>query len=254
MARIVAIVSGKGGVGKTTLASNLGAVLSEFGKKTVIVDGNVTTPNISLHLGIPFSPVTLHDVLRGDAHIRDAIYKHPKGFSIVPGSISLNDIRDINLDNLSEALKHLESNTEIILLDAPAGLGKETLKSIEVAHDILIITNPDIPSVTEALKVKELATSLGKNVLGVVVNRIRREKVELSEEEISDILELPIIGKIPEDPFVHHSIMNKTPVVFFNPNSPSSIAFKKLGADLIGEEIEMEGLGLFQRLINWLRR
>lgn len=253
MARIVAIVSGKGGVGKTTLTSNLGAVLSKLGKKTLILDGNITTPDISLHLGIPLYPVTLHDVLRGNANIEEAIYMHPQGFYVVPGSIALNDMEGVNLDRLSDSLRDLKDRAEIILLDAPAGLGRESLKSIEVSDDILIVTNPDVPSVTEALKVKELSEGLNKNILGVVVNRVKGERSELSEKEIRNMLELPILSKIPEDPTVPISIGNKTPAVYFNPVSPSSKAFKKLGGDLIGEEIEL-GSGFFQRLISWLRR
>ena len=86
------------------------------------------------------------------------------------------------------------------------------------------------------------------------MNRSRGKKGELSEKEISDIIELPVIGKIPEDPNVHHSIMSKTPVVIFRPNSPSSIAMRKLGADLVGEEVNISQFGIFQRLINWLTK
>jgi len=254
MSRVISLVSGKGGVGKTTLTSNLGIVLNDLGKKTLVVDGNITTPNISLHLGIPLYPITIHDVLRGDAHISEAIYDHPTGLSIVPGSISIDDLDRININKLSESLDYLSKQADIILVDSPAGLGKESLKSIEIADDIIIVTNPNVPSVVEALKIKEIAKRMNKNVLGVVVNRVNKKKSELSEREIKDMLELPILTKVPEDSLIPLSIGNKIPVVRFDPFSPSSQAFNKLGADLVGKEPQIEGFGFFQRIITWLRR
>jgi len=254
MSRIISVVSGKGGVGKTTLTSNLGIVLNKLGKKTLVVDGNITTPNISLHLGIPLYPITIHDVLRGDAHISEAIYDHPTGLSIVPGSISIDDLNKINMDKLSESLNYLKKQADIILLDSPAGLGKESLKSIEVANDIIIVTNPNMPSIVEALKIKEIAERMNKNILGVVINRVNNKKSELSEKEIKNMLELPILTKIPEDSVVPLSIGNKIPVVHFDPFSPSSKAINKFGADLVGKEFEMKEFGFFQRIMIWLRR
>jgi len=254
MSRIISVVSGKGGVGKTTLTSNLGIVLNKLGKKTLVVDGNITTPNISLHLGIPLYPITIHDVLRGDAHISEAIYDHPTGLSIVPGSISIDDLNKINMDKLSESLNYLKKQADIILLDSPAGLGKESLKSIEVANDIIIVTNPNMPSAVEALKIKEIAERMNKNILGVVINRVNDKKSELSEKEIKNMLELPILTKIPEDSVVPLSIGNKIPVVHFDPFSPSSKAINKFGADLVGKEFEMKEFGFFQRIMTWLRR
>ncbi|MCD6477826.1 MAG: cell division ATPase MinD [Candidatus Aenigmarchaeota archaeon] len=254
MARVVTLVSGKGGVGKTTISSNLGVILNSLGKKTIIVDGNITTPNLSFHLGVPLYPVTLHDVLKGKANIKDALYIHPSGLGLIPGGIGIDDLEDIDLSKLPNSLRKLDNDADIILLDGAAGLGKEALKSIEVADDVIIITNPDLPSVTEALKVKKISEEYGKNVVGVIVNRVKRNKAELTSEEIENMLELPILGKIPEDPTVIKSIHMKMPVVNFSPYSPSSMAIRKLGADLVGEEFRMGGVGFFQKLINWLRK
>jgi len=253
MTRVVSLVSGKGGVGKTTVTSNLGAILNDLGKKTLILDGNLTTPNISLHLGIPLYPITVHDVLRGDAHISEAIYDHPMGFSIVPGSISIDDLDKIDIEKLSEAIEYLTKKADVILVDSPAGLGRESYKSIEISDDVIIVTNPNTPSLVEALKVKELAERLDKNILGVVVNRYVRGTSELTEQEIEETLELPILSRVPEDSTIPKSIDKKTPAVYFKPSSPSSRAFKKLGSDLTGEEFETEGIGVFQRIMNWLR-
>lgn len=254
MGRIIAFVSGKGGVGKTTVVSNTGLILNRLGKNTVVVDGNVTTPNLSMHLGIPLYPITLHDVLKGDVSVKEATYIHPTGLKIIPGGIGIEDLDGMNLDLLPESLFTLAEDSDFVLVDGAAGLGKEALKSMEIADDIVVITNPDLPSVTEALKVKKLAENFNTNVMGVVVNRINKRKIELTDDEIKSIIELPILGKIPEDPSIPQSIHKKIPIVNHRSGSPASVALKRFGTNLVGEEPITESIGIFQRIANWLTR
>lgn len=252
MGRVIAFISGKGGVGKTTVVANTALVLSELGKRTVVVDGNITTPNLSMHLGIPLYPLTLHDVLKGEISIHEATYIHPSGLKVIPGGIGIEDLEGINLDYLSHSISMLAENHEYVLIDGAAGLGREALKAMEIADDIVIVTNPDLPSVTEALKVKKLAEEFDTNVMGVVVNRIKGKRTELTDNEIKSLLELPILGKIPEDPLVPESIHKKIPIVQHRATAPASMALKRFGANLIGENIEIKSPGIFQRIAQWL--
>ncbi len=254
MGRVIAFISGKGGVGKTTIVSNTALALNELGKNTVVVDGNVTTPNLSMHLGIQFYPITLHDVLKGNFSINEAMYIHPSGLKVIPGGIGIKDLEGINLDLLPDSIYSLSEESDYILIDGAAGLGKEALKAMEIADDIVIVTNPDLPSVTEALKVKKIAEEFDTNVMGVVVNRIARKKTELTDNEIKGLLELPILGKIPEDPAIPQSIHKKMPVVHHKSNSPASIAIKRFSANMIGEELNLKSPGIFQRIAEWLMR
>lgn len=254
MGRIISFISGKGGVGKTTLVSNTALVLNELGKNTVVVDGNVTTPNLSMHLGIPLYPITLHDVLKGDAKIKEATYIHPSGLKIIPGGIGIKDLEGMDLDLLPESLSFLAGESDYVLVDGAAGLGREALKSLEISDDVVIITNPDLPSITEALKVKKIAEDFNTNVMGVVVNRIRETKTELTDDEVKGILELPILGRIPEDPLVYQSIHKKTPIVNHRAGSPAGMAMKRFGANLVGEEPVIRSSGIFQRIADWLSR
>ena len=91
MAKIYAIISGKGGVGKTTSAINIGTSLNELGEDVIILDGNLTTPNIGIHLGAPIVPISLNHVLNNQAKLEDAIYEHESGTKIIPASLSLNE-------------------------------------------------------------------------------------------------------------------------------------------------------------------
>src|SRR3972149_10622941 len=107
MTRIIGIISGKGGVGKTTTVSNLGTALVDMVKKVIILDANVTTPNLSLHLGIPFYPITLHDVIKRKAPIEKAIYNHVSGLKIIPASLAASEVKDIDMDKFESLLWNL---------------------------------------------------------------------------------------------------------------------------------------------------
>jgi septum site-determining protein MinD len=252
MSRIISVISGKGGVGKTTLVSNLGAALTKHGKNVVIIDGNVTTPNLSLHLGIPFYPVTLHDALRDDKPIESAIYNHHNGMKIIPASLSIDSLKGVDMNKLEEALSSLLGKTDMIIIDSAAGLGKEALASMSVADELLIVTNPELPAVTDALKTIKIAQDNGIRILGVVVNRVRGLKHEMLMDDIRSMLEVPIISIVPEDIAVPKSIANKTPVVHHRPRSKSSIEFHKLASKIIGEPCAIEKRQWWERLFFWL--
>jgi len=253
MTRIISVLSGKGGVGKTTLVSNLGAALIKRGKNVIIIDGNVTTPNLSLHLGIPFYPVTLHDVLRDNVPIESAIYNHHTGLRVIPASLSVEALKNLNMDKLEKALSNLLDKADIIIVDAAAGLGKEALAAISVADELIVITNPELPAVADALKTIKIAQDNKTKILGVVINRVKGLKHELSMSEIKSILEVPIISIIPEDLAVPRSIAKKTPVVHHKPRSRSSVEFRRLALKIVGDPwTEVKKKSFLERLFFWL--
>lgn len=237
MTRIICVASGKGGTGKTTLVANLGIALAEMRKDVVILDANLTTPNLGLHLGVPLFPTTLHDVLKGKAAIKDAIYEHESGLRIVPAGIALSDLRGVDARDLSNSLLDLLGNAEIVIVDASAGLGREALAAMESADELLLITNPDLPSVTDALKAAKLAEQIGTKVIGVVINRVTGKEHEMSIDEIKSMLEnIEILEEVPEDIHIQRSIAKRSPVVHHKPGSDASQRIKRLAARLVGRE------------------
>jgi septum site-determining protein MinD len=236
MGKVITVISGKGGVGKTVSAINLAASLNKFNKNVILVDCNFTTPNTALHLGSPIVPITLNHVLSGKRKVYDAVYQHYSGLKLVASSISLKALKGINLEKLPRALKDLKKISDIIVLDAAAGLGKEALVALENSDDVVVVTNPEMPAVTDALKTIRLAEQLNKNVLGVLVTKVRRDNKEMKLREISNLLEKPIIGVIPEDNHVRESVMIRDAVIHLKPRSKASVNYKKIAAKLIGKE------------------
>jgi len=234
MAKIIAITSGKGGVGKTTTAINLGAALNSFGKEVIIVDANLTTPNVGLHLGAPIVPVSLNHVLSGKAKLADAIYEHESGTKIIPSSLSVKELRRINHSKLKDVVKKLRRSADYIILDSAAGLGEEALSAMESSDELIIVTNPEIPAVTDALKTYKVTEELGKDVRGVIVSRVRGLKSEMPVANIRDMLELPIIGVIPEDKNMQPALVMKNAIVHTHPRSKAARAYKQVAAKIIG--------------------
>jgi septum site-determining protein MinD len=251
MAKIITISSGKGGVGKTVTAINLAIALNQYGKNVIIVDSNLTTPNVALHLGAPVVPVTLNHVLQGKKRINQAIYVHHSGTKVVPASISLNSLRDVRPELFYKTLQQLKKMSDFVIVDSAAGLGRESLLAIESGDDMIIVTNPELPAITDALKTIKLAEKLNKNIAGVVVTRTRNDDKELSMKSIKAMMEKPILARVPEDDAVRESIMLRNAVVLTHPKSKAAKSYKRLAAKLTGNEYTEEK-SFMEKYFSWM--
>lgn len=255
MTRVMAVIGGKGGVGKTSLVSNLSAALNDLGQDVVAVDANLTTPNLGLHLGLHLAPNTLHDVLKGKSRLKDAIYPHASGFKVVPASMSIEDLRGVDVGKLPEVALNLIGNTDFVIFDSAAGLGREAVSAISAVDEILIITNPDLPSVTDALKTVKIAEDMNKKIIGIAVNRKRGKWHELNKGEIEEMCGYPVIAEIPEDSSIEKSIAAKYPAVHLYPNSPASKEIRRLAHTLTAtpfKESRQLRFGFLERLVGWM--
>lgn len=257
MTRIISVIGGKGGVGKTTLVSNLSSALTQLGYSVVAMDANLTTPNLGLHLGLHLSPKTIHHVLRGEVKLANATYNHPSGFKVVPGSMSVKDLQNVDIGKLPSAILSLYGKADFVIIDSAAGLGREAISSIKSADEIMLITNPDMPSVVDALKTAKIAEDLDKKIIGAVVNKISGRWHEITNNELKKTLGYDIIAKIPEDNSVRKSIALKMPAIDFDPHSPASVEFRRLAHSLVGKEFRYKAptsFRILERLVGWLTR
>jgi len=216
--------------------------LNSFGKEVIVVDANLTTPNIGLHLGAPIVPVNLNHVLSGKAKVGDAIYEHESGTKIVPSSLSVKELRRLDHKKLKEVGKKLRRMADYVIFDCAAGLGDEAVGAIDAADELVIVTNPEITAVTDALKTIKLAEEMGKDVMGVIVTRVNGNKNEMSISNIKDMLDTQILGVVPEDKNVSASLKQKNAVFHNYPNSKSSRAYKKIAAKIAGVDYKEPSL------------
>ena len=224
-AKIFVVTSGKGGVGKTTSAINLGAALNYLNQDVIVVDANLATPNIGLHLGAPIVPVTLNHVLCEKAGIGEAIYEHSSGMKILPSSLSLNEV------------KKTKRISDYVIIDTPAGLGGDVSEIINAGDEVIIITNPELPAVTDALKVSKIARELDKEIRGIIITRVKRVKSEMPSANIKEMIEAPIIGVVPEDIAIQQALVMKDAVFHTHPRSKPARLFQQ-GDESFGDEID----------------
>jgi septum site-determining protein MinD len=242
MTRIIGVLSGKGGVGKTTTVANVGTALASYFKKNVIiVDCNITTSHLSLYLGMYYSPVTLNQVLTGKAKIHEAIYDyHVPGLRVIPASLSLKDLRGVDVSRLRKTIKKLSGEADIVLLDAAPGLGREAMATMRASDEVLFISTPFVPSTMDIIKSHQVALEVGVKPIGIMLNMVGKERYELSIDEVEQLAELPVTITVPMDKNVLRSLALKTPVVLFDPSAPASKQFFELAGKLIGEKYKLE--------------
>jgi septum site-determining protein MinD len=238
MIRAYTIASGKGGTGKTTVTANLGTALAQYGKETYIVDADVGMANLGLVLGLENVPVTLHEVLAGTAAIQDAIYEGPYGLKVVPSGLSLQGFQNADPQRIKDVMRTLVSRCDYLLLDAPAGIGTDAVLPLTVADEVILVVNPEISSLVDALKIKILTEMVSGTVKGAILNRATMENTEMNRKKIEKVLGVPVIDTIPEDPNVRKAAAAKTPVVVKYPDSESSRVFRRIAATLSGFTIE----------------
>jgi septum site-determining protein MinD len=251
MTRYIGVVSGKGGVGKTTVVTNLSTALAtKFQKQTTVVDCNVTASHLSMHFGAYFSPVTLNNVLKNEATIEQAIFKHASGVKVIPASMNLTDLIGVDISILREKIQNLFINEDFVILDTAPGFGKEAISATKACKEVLIVTTPDIPSITDVIRGKAVLEELGIEPLGLIVNKVTGGKFELTNKEMMQLTGLTILAKIPYEKKILESLAAKTPLVFYDDKSRASTEFFKLASTLTGEFYEPPQIGFsfFEKL------
>jgi septum site-determining protein MinD len=250
----ITIASGKGGTGKTTISANLGVALAQLGKDTTILDADIGMANLELHLGLEGMKTTLHNVLAGEADIKDAIYDGPGGVRAVPAGMRLDGLRKVEYDRLKGVLHELAEMCEVLLIDVPSGIGRTVIVALSAGEEILLIATPEISAMSDVLKTKIVAKKLGATIRGVVLNRTSFDSSDLTVKEVEKILETKVVAVIPEDAEIKRSLASEQPAVLRSPNAPAVVAIKRLATNLVGEEeeqptpLEPPGKGFIERL------
>lgn len=248
MQRVIGVLSGKGGVGKTVTAINLSAALHEFGHETTVVDADMSSANLTIHLGLPDAQTSIQDVLENKEHIYKAIRVVPRGLKIIPASLSLEK-SIVDMKGFKDSVRgNLEGVT---LIDSPPGFSRELYHIMDACDEIIVVTNPDVPAVTDAIKMIEIAKNMDTDVKGVVITRIEGKSSEIRPEEIEALCEVPVIGKIPEDKAVKKAIFERTPLVFHSPHSKAAINYKHAAANLIDSEYKPPSMVSLRRLFSF---
>ena len=247
MGKCIGIISLKGGVGKTSIVSALGAVLSEFGKKVLVVDGNFSAPNLGHHLDVIHPSHTIHHVLKGTINPKDSIYKL-EYFDLIPASMFYRS--EINPLKLKDKLRHLKRSYDIIILDSSPALNDETLAVMNASDMLLVVTTPDHPTLSMTMKASKFSKKKGMPISGLILNKVHKKGFELSLKDIEKTIGIPVMAVVPHDIEVLKSLAKLVPYPIHKPKSEGSEEFRNLAASIIGEKYKPLKLKRFFRWIN----
>jgi septum site-determining protein MinD len=234
MVEAFAVASGKGGTGKTTATLALGMALAGDGEHDVtVVDADTGMANLLFHAGLSEADPTLHDVLAGREPVAAATYDR-FGLRVVPCGTSLAGFRDADPARLREAVADLAADADVLLLDSAAALGsKSAVLPVVLADRVVVVLQPTVPSLSDALKVEEYAASYGTGTAGLVFNKVRDDdRVDAVAGKAERYFSGPTLATVPEDGAARAARRAGEPLLAHAPEAPASRAFRTAAAAL----------------------
>ena len=240
--RVMAIASGKGGVGKTNLVAGLAMALAQMGQRVVVLDADFGLANLDILLGL--SPeYTLEHVLRGEKLMEDILIDGPFGIRIIPASSGIQELTRLDAAaelRLIQGLQRISATNDWLLIDTAAGIHDSVIKLLMAAQEVLLVTTPEPTALVDAyamVKVVHLRDS--QKPLWLLINNSQNQ--EEAEETIEQLQaatlrflnrELQVLGILPADPYVLQAVRQQRGVVELFPRAPVSLALRAVARQL----------------------
>lgn len=241
-ARVLAVTSGKGGVGKTSFSSNLALTLARTGKRVIVLDADLGLANLHLVLGVQ-PRYHLEHVMRGEKTLRDILYPGPGGVLIIAGGSGIVELA--NLDEATrltflEGLKSLDTLADIILIDTGAGLSRSVMAFLAAVEEIIVVTTPEPTAVMDAYATIKVTRAQNPDAhLRLIVNMARTpQEAQETAERLNRLSrqflqgELDYLGGIPYDQSVGQAVRTRIPFVLGAPHTAASQAIEQVAAQL----------------------
>ncbi|MFC5568963.1 MinD/ParA family protein [Lysobacter yangpyeongensis] len=237
--RVIAVASGKGGVGKTSVSINLAAALVNAGQRTLLLDTDLGLANVDVMLGL--SPrFTLADVFAGRCELRDTVLEGPNGLMIVPAASGKRHMTELTPQQhvgLVHAFSELDLPIDTMVVDNAAGLADGVLTFCQAAQEVVVVVCDEPASVTDAYAlIKVLSRERGVARVQVLANQVQHpvegkqlfDKLERVTSRFLDVT-LNYLGAIPRDEWLRRAVQRQESVVDAFPSSPSALAFRDIG-------------------------
>lgn len=260
MTRVYVVTSGKGGVGKTTVAANVGVAMAKLGKRVLCVDADIGLRNLDMILGLENRIVyDVLDVLEKRTDLNKALVKDKRGLPLwlLPANQTKNKDA-IDIERWVELLEGIKSSEEydFVIIDSPAGIERGFQIAATPADTALVVVNPEVSSVRDADRVIGLLENMNKEEYFLVINRIKWDAVKkgemLSVKDIVDILRAPLMGVIPEEKKLIDFTNRGEPIVL-DESYDASKAMMDIARRMVGEDVPLvyygEKKGILEKLL-----
>ena len=231
MGTSLTIISRKGGVGRTFISVNLAFAIATLGKKVLLIDGNIEQPNVGLAMNIDSSEATIHHYLAGKKELDEVISKY-EGIDVIYGNIEFQSLSDIDTEKFNDIIKKLVDEYDVIVIDSPSGCDT-ILAPFQSQENALVVVTPNILSVVDGMRAKNISKKLGSKILGVVVNNTAQKKY-LTNENIEFALNSKVLEEIPYEEKVETSLAMGEPLILKYPTTTAAKKIIDLAHILIG--------------------
>lgn len=257
--RIITVTSGKGGVGKTNVATNMAIAYGQMGKKVIVIDADLGLANVNVMMNL-IPQFNLYHVIRKQKKMSEIILDTGYGIKLVAGASGFSKIANMTEDERNSFIGELYTlaDADIIIIDTSAGVSKNVLGFVAAADEVIIVTTPEPTSITDAYGIiKIIATEVDNlNInLKMIVNRVAtsmegKRVADRMTQIAAQFLNLKVeyLGFIYDDPMVQQSVLRQKPFVIADPKGKASVCLRHIVARIEKTELnEAEGFGRFMR-------
>lgn len=248
LGKVLAVTSGKGGVGKTFVSANLAAALAKRGHKVLVLDADLGLANLDVVLNL-YPKITLHDVFTGKAKLEDAILPAPGGFSVLLAGSGMVEYSRLTSEVRNEFLRVMNSlvpNYDVVILDTGAGISDVVLFAVSLASEVLMVATPEPTSLTDAYAtIKVLVGQQQRQTIRVIINQATRPGSGVAiTNQLQQVLDRFVVaglnqpirlvhmGDIPLDPEVRQAIMRRQLMMQATPGCPAGVALGQIARNL----------------------
>ena len=248
---IMAVTSGKGGVGKTFVSANLAAALARAGRRVLVLDADLGLANLDVVLNL-YPKITLHDVFTGKSTLADAVLPAPGGFHVLlagSGMVEYSRMTPEVRDQLQKVIAEVAPKFDHVLLDTGAGISDVVLYTVSLAGQALVVVTPEPTSLTDAYAtIKVLATTQGRRQVHLLINQARKlgegRAVRQQLQQVVDryvnphidgSVRLDLLGEVPSDPAVREAVQRRQLLLETFPGTPAAKALVAAAARLLAE-------------------
>jgi len=247
-ARVIAVTSGKGGVGKTGLSVNLAIALAELGQRVALLDADLGLANVEVLMGLT-SFYNLEHVIEGEKSLLDIMIHGPAGVRVIPGSSGLArvaDLRQEERERILAGLNDLQRQMDFVIIDTMAGIGRNATAFAVAADEVLLVATPEPSSIVDAYAMLKTLVAMRGNIhVRLVVNQVLNQNQAQAVAAKLGRVALNYLGKplscagwVPRDPHVSQAVMQSSPLLNVFPDAPASRKIRDLAAALASRQQE----------------